>query len=125
VPVSRHARARAAARAAAIAASTAGASWARRVMVRDTVGSEATNPYTAGSARTRAMSARQSPPSASVTARSAITLPGSWIAKGSRQRASVFDSSRSSPTAWIVSVSTSPPACDTTIDPPASALGHG
>ena len=124
-PASRHALARADARAAAIAANAAGASWARRAIARDTVGSEATNPYTPGSARTRAMSARQSPPKARVTARSTTTLPGSWMASGGRHLASPRDSAWSSPTARIVSVNTSPPAWDTTIEPVVSATGHG
>lgn len=47
-------------------------------MRRETVGSEATDPNTAGSARSIAMSARQSPPSATANARSTSILPGSW-----------------------------------------------
>ena len=79
-PASCHARARAAARAVSIAASAAGASAASASIVRDTVGSEATGPNTPGSDRSSAMSARQSPPSASVTARSSTTLAGSCTA---------------------------------------------
>jgi hypothetical protein len=76
-PASRHTRARAATRAASIAANARGTSAASVSIVRDTVGSEATSPNTVGSARSSAMSAKQSPPSASDIARSQITLPGS------------------------------------------------
>ena len=108
-PASPHARARAAARAVLIAFSAAGASAASAAIVRDTVGSDATRPYTPGSARSRATSARQSPPSASVNARSRTTLPGSCTAPGLRHGASAADSSRPAgdPT---VSVSSTPPA---------------
>ena len=47
------------------------------VIVRDTIGSEASDPNPRGSARNNAMSARQSPPNANGTARSRTTLPGS------------------------------------------------
>lgn len=43
-------------------------------------------PEDPGSDRTTAASARQSPPNASVTARSVRTLPGSWTAVGLRHR---------------------------------------
>ena len=59
-----------------IAASTRSASAASTSIVRDTVGSEATGPNSAGSARSSAISARQSPPSASVTAKSSTILAG-------------------------------------------------
>ena len=111
-------RARAAARAASIAANARAASAASASIVRDTVGSDATSPNTAGSARSSATSARQSPPRASVTARSVTTLPGSWIAIGLRHRASAVDNARSSPAARTVSTSATPPACDTTPTPP-------
>jgi len=58
------------------------ASAANASIVRDTVGSEATGPNTPGSARSAATSARQSPPTARVTARSHTTLVGSCLAVG-------------------------------------------
>ena len=94
-------------------------------MVRDTVGSEATNPYTPGSPRSTATSARQSPPRPRVTARSQSTLAGSCTANGRRQPASAWDKARSNPTTRMVSVSSSPPACDTTTDPATSTPGRG
>lgn len=69
-----------------IAFSAAGASAARAAIVRETVGSDATRPKTPGSARSNARSAKQSPPSADVIARSVITFAGSWTAVGLRHR---------------------------------------
>src|SRR5450830_971919 len=69
-----------------------------------------TGPRTPGSARSSAMSARQSPPSARVIARSVRTFAGSWTANGLRHGANAADSSRPSPVAAIVSVRTTPPA---------------
>jgi uncharacterized protein YfaT (DUF1175 family) len=60
------------------------ASAASAVIVRETVASEAIRPYRPGSLRSNAMSARQSPPNANVTARSTTTLAGSWTANGLR-----------------------------------------
>jgi hypothetical protein len=112
-------------RAVLIAASTGGASAARVATARDTVGSEATAPNTPGSPRRTAMSARQSPPSASVTARSLTILAGSWAANGLRHGPSAPDRARSRPTARTVSVNAAAPAWDTTPDPPASTRTRG
>lgn len=112
-PASAQARALAAARAALIALSAAGASAARAAMVRETVASEATRPYRPGSARSRAMSQRLSPPTASVRARSVMTLAGSWTASGLRHGASATDMAAPSPVAVTVSVSRTPPAWPT------------
>ena len=86
---------------ASIAASTRGVRRPRpgRRSVRETVGSDATGPNTAGSARSTATSARQSPPSATATARSSSTLAGSCTAAGLRHGASACDSASSSPAA--------------------------
>jgi hypothetical protein len=59
-PASCQARSRAADRAARIARNAAGASAASLLTSRDTTGSEATGPNSAGSARSTPMSARQS-----------------------------------------------------------------
>jgi len=96
-----------------IAASAAGASLANAAMVRDTVGSEATHPYTTGCSRSTAMSARQSPPRLSVTARSVSTFAGSCIAKGLRHDASALDNPTPKPLTPMVSVSNIPPPDDT------------
>jgi len=87
-PASDQALARAVARAEAIAANAAGASAARRSISRDTIGSDATGPNTSGAARSCARSARQSPPTARLTARSSRILPGSWRAIGRRHGSS-------------------------------------
>ena len=85
-PAPRRARGRAA-RALRIARSARGASVARAVTSRDTTGSEATGPASSGWERSTAISARQSPPSASAMTRSAMILPGSCTARGARHRA--------------------------------------
>jgi hypothetical protein len=77
-PASFHARLRATPRAVSMAANAARASAASAVIVRETVASEATRLYRPGSLRSKPMSARQSPPNANVTARSRMTLAGSW-----------------------------------------------
>lgn len=77
VPAAAQTRALALARAVLIAARTGSTSPASRAMVRESVGSEATGPNTAGSARTAARSEQVSPPNASVNARSISTLAGS------------------------------------------------
>jgi len=59
---------------------------------RDTVGSEATEPNSSGAPRSSATSARQSPPRASVTARSTSTFAGSCRANGFRHGASATNS---------------------------------
>jgi len=86
------------------------ASSARRAIVRGIVGSEATNPQTAGSARNSAASSRCSPPIATVIARSSSTFAGSCIANGRRHGASAADNSRPRPDARIACVSNTPPA---------------
>ena len=85
-PASAHARSRAAARAARTAFSARGRSAASWLTSRDTTGSDATGPASPGCSRSTAMSARQSPPSATAAARSATILPGSWTARGARHR---------------------------------------
>jgi hypothetical protein len=80
---------------------------------RDTVGSEAVGPNTCSWARTTAMSARQSPPSATAVARSSSTLPGSWIARSARHGASAADSVLSNPETRFVCRNNNPPAEDT------------
>jgi hypothetical protein len=61
---------------------------ATRVSVRrETAGSEATVPKTAGSHRSITTSVRQSPPSVTARARSRSVLPGSWMARGLRHGA--------------------------------------
>ena len=64
---------------------------------RETVGSEATGPNTAGSARASATSAKQSPPTATARATSSRTLPGSCTARGLRHGASAADIAVSRP----------------------------
>jgi hypothetical protein len=72
----------AAARAVRIALGAAGRSPARRLTRRDTTGSEAAGPNNCGCARSIVTSARQSPPSASASTRSATIFPGSCTARG-------------------------------------------
>src|ERR1019366_4461645 len=88
-------------------------SAAKAVIVRETVASEATRPYRPGSLRSSAISARQSPPRANVTARSTTTLAGSWTANGLRQPDSATDITGPKPAAAIVSVNRTPPAWPT------------
>ena len=87
-PASAQARSRAAARALRIARSARGASAASALISREITGSDATGPHSSGWARSTATSARQSPPSASVMARSVRIFPGSCTARGARHRAS-------------------------------------
>jgi hypothetical protein len=92
------------------AARTLSTSAASRVIVRDRVGSEATEPKTAGSARTTARSEQVSPPRANVNARSSRTLAGSWVAPTGRHGTNAADSPASRPAALTVEVSSTPPA---------------
>jgi hypothetical protein len=124
-PANRHAFSRAIARAAWIALNAAGASAARASIVRETVGSEATSPYTFGSARSNAMSARQSPPRARVTARSSSTFAGLCTASGLRHGANAADNASSRPDARIVAVRSVPPALQTTPRPASSTRTRG
>src|SRR5665647_2238935 len=103
-------RERAAARARSIAGRTLSTSAARRAIVRDAVGSEATRPKMAGSARTTARSEQVSPPRARVIARSSSTLAGSWVAPTGRHGPNTADSPTSRPAARTVEVSSTPPA---------------
>ncbi len=82
------AAARPAARAMLIADNAAGASAASAAINRDTVGSEATRPNPAGCSGSTAISARQSPPTARLIARSRRIFPGSWVASSLRHGAS-------------------------------------
>jgi hypothetical protein len=109
-PASAHTRSRAAARADRTARSARGASADSTLTSLDTTGSDATGPARAGCSRSTAISARQSPPSAAAAARSAITLPGSWTARGARHRASPCDRPRPRPVTRIVSHSSTAPA---------------
>jgi hypothetical protein len=121
------ARSRAAARAARIAASARGLSAARHLTSRDTTGSDATGPARAGSPRSTAISARQSPPSVSAAARPATILPGSGTARGARHGSRAADRPRLSPVTRSVSHSRTAPAWDTRPRPSADMTGdhHG
>jgi len=120
-----HAAARAAAAARLIEVSTASPPAARRSTVRDTVGSDATRPNTAGCARSTAMSARQSPPNASVPARSRTTLPGSWTAVSGHHGPRARDNPRSNPVARAVWTNNAPPADEARGSVPATIPGSG
>ena len=67
-------------------------------------------PARSGCSRSTAMSARQSPPSASAEARSATILPGSCTARGARHGCSAADRPRLSPVTRTVSHSSTAPA---------------
>ena len=118
-PASAHARSRAAARAARIALTDRGRSAASAATSRDTTGSDATGPASPGCSRSTAISARQSPPSASAAARSATIFPGSWTARGARHRSSPADRPRPRPVTRSVSHSRTAPAWDTSPRPSA------
>ena len=124
-PASVQTRRRAAARAVSIATNAWSTSSAKVSTSRDTVGSDATGPNTAGSARSRFTSARQSPPNANATARSSTILPGSWIANGFRHGRSAVDNDRPRPLVRIVSTSNTPPAWPTAADPLVSTCRRG
>ena len=98
-PASAQARSRAAARADRMAFSARGRSAASWLTSRDTTGSDATGPASSGCSRSTAMSARQSPPSATAAARSAMILPGSCTARGARHRGRPCDRPRPRPEA--------------------------
>ena len=112
-PTSARTRSRAAARADRIAFSARFSSAARDLTSRDTTGSDATGPARCGCSRSTAMSARQSPPSASAAARSVTILPGSWTARGARHHSSACDRPRPRTVTRIVSHSRIAPAWDT------------
>ena len=115
-PGSRPAAALAWARAAAIPAIAVPGSRARSSTIRDIVGSEATIPNRCGRARSIATSAGQSPPAASITARSQTALPGWWTAFGRMNPPSSTSSASTRPRARAVSVSSSVHAPDTEPD---------
>ena len=102
-----------------------GASAANVAIRRDTVESEATRPNNPASARSRATSARQSPPIASAIARLATILPGSWPASGLRQGANAPDNAAVNPTVSAVRTNSAETACDTTPVPEASNDSDG
>ncbi len=124
-PAWAHAIWRAVARAVLMARNAVGASAARVVNSRDTVGSEATDPNTPGSSRSRATSARQSPPNATATARSSTILPESWVAKGLRHGDSAAESPAVKPVFSAVRNNVIAPACDTTPVPVVSTDSDG
>src|SRR5215216_3892566 len=107
-----HARARARARAARNASNSSG-SLASRSISRNAVVSDATGPNNGSWSRTARRSERQSPPSASITARSRITRPGSCLRRRSRRPASARESSRVKPVRSATSANNTAPACDT------------
>ena len=121
-PASAQARSRAAARALRIALSARGPSAASALTSRDTTGSDATGPASSGCSRSTAISARQSPPSASATARSAMIFPGSCTARGARHRASPPDRPRPRPVTRSVSPAADAPAWDTSPWPSADTV---
>jgi len=93
------------------------ASWS---ITRNAVESEATAPNSGAWSRTARRSARQSPPSASITARSRTTRPGSWPERRSRSPASTLDSAWVKPVLPATCESSADPACET--NPPPSAV---
>ena len=121
-PASSQARSRASARAARIAFSARGPAPARSLASRETTGFDATGPASSGCSRSTAMSARQSPPSASAAARSAMTFPGSCTARGARHCSRPAESPPASPVTRIVSHSRTAPAWDTRPRPSADTV---
>jgi len=117
--------ARQAARAELIAANDFGASSARVAISRDTVGSEATAPKTPDSSRNNAMSARQSPPTATDTARSSRIFPGSCVANGLRHGANATVRAPPTPVFSAVRSNITAPAWDTTPVPVVSTDNDG
>ena len=112
--------ARACARAARIAATAVSTSAASASTRRETVGSLATVPNSRGWPRSTAMSAGQSPPTASVTAKSRMTFPVSWMAPNGVHADSCFDNARSRRSTPAVVVSRLAPANDATPSSPTS-----
>ena len=102
-----HATARALARAAAMLRSP---SACTESTTRNTVGSDATGPNRSGWLRSTAMSARQSPPSASDTARWVSTTPGSCAERRRRVCAIAADNPAVRPTRSASSASSNAPA---------------
>jgi hypothetical protein len=91
-------------------------SRARSSMLRKIVGSDATFPNRCERARSIATSAGQSPPAASITARSLTALPGRWTADGSMNPPSPPSSASTRRRARAVSVGSSVYAPDTEPD---------
>ena len=120
-----HTAARAAPRAARTAAIAASGSAASAANTRETVGSEATGPNTAGCARTAATSDRQSPPSAIAVATSRNTLPGSCTPRSRRHGDSAEDKPRSRPATRAASRSSNAPEDDTSDSRPESRTNDG
>src|SRR5687768_13402734 len=108
-----------------MAASAFRGSSASTVISLDTVGSEATAPNTPGSDRSIARSDTQSPPSASITARSHTILPGSCTAPDRRHGDNFSDNSLLNPVLSTVRNSNPAPACDTTGEPPPATFSDG
>ena len=100
----------------AIPAIAVASSRARSPMIRETVGSDATFPNRCGRARSITRSAGQSPPAASITARSQIALPGRWTAHSWANPSNSTASDSTRPRTRVVSVSRSIPAFDTEPD---------
>src|SRR5829696_6030514 len=113
------ARRRARARASRSPASPRSPVWARRSMTRQAVGVEATSPTSPGWSRSVARSLRQSPPSASMTARSVTTLPARCRARPGCPRPAQRSSSPGNPSRSANSTSSAAPACPTTPSPSA------
>lgn len=124
-PANRHTCSRTSARAVRSAARTRCPPDAGLLISRETVGSEATGPNTAGSARSRATSARQSPPSATASATSSRILPRSCTARGLRHGSSAADIAASRPVLRTVSTSSTAPVCETTPRPRPSMRTRG
>jgi hypothetical protein len=125
VEAKRQTLALAAALARPAAANALSASPPNRANSRETVASDATGPYTPGSQRANATSAKQSPPAATAKAASSRIFAGSWNANGLRHRASACDKAPPSPETRTASVNSAPPARDTERDFPARAQTSG
>jgi Transposase, Mutator family len=95
------------------------ASNAIRATVRNAVESDATPPNSASCSRTAPRSDTHSPPSASITARSRITRPGSCPRRRCFRAARRADSARVSPSLSATCPSSALPACDTNPAPSA------
>ena len=117
-PPACHVRSRTAARAERSAWVSSG-SEAIRSITRKAVEPEATGPNSDAWSRSARRSARQSPPSASITARSRTTRPGSCPERRSRTRARPRESALVSPLRSASSASSPLPACDTRPSPSA------
>jgi len=88
-------------------------------ITRNAVEPDATLPYRSGCSRDAPRSAKQSPPSASITARSRSTTPGSCAERRSRDGAIAAHNARVSPTRSATPATSTLPACPTTPVPSA------